>query len=297
MTTRRPALPIYDFKSPPPDGILPFEITPIEQIGSLAQLARPHRHSFFQILYVTGGAGKHIIDFDEYDLHPPTVYFLAPGRVHYYHLSEPVSGYAILFTDEFLMVSQEDQQLIARLTFPAGGVNPPLLRIGEQEKRELADLIATIYAEYSGRNSYRYSTLQAYLHILLVKFQRMYAAKSEPIVTDGTHQHAQQFRQLVAQHFITEHQVQFYADEMGLNASYLATIIKEVTGKSPGKIVRSALALEAKRLLAHGGHSAETISQLLNFSDPSYFGRFFKREVGVSPATFRNQIKEKYQNA
>ena len=297
MTIQKPTLPIYDFKSPPPDGILPFEIATIDQIGSLAQLARPHRHSFFQILYITGGSGHHIIDFEEYELRPPTVYFLAPGRVHYYHLDVPVSGYAILFTDEFLMVNQEDQELIARLTFPDGGVNPPLLRIAQEEKAELDKLISNIYIEYAGRNSYRYSTLQAYLHILLVKFQRMYATQSEPIVTDGSHQHAQQFRQLVAQHFTFEHQVQFYADKMGLNASYLATIIKDVTGESPGQIIRNALALEAKRLLAHDGQSADAISHLLNFNDPSYFGRFFKREVGISPKAFRKQIKEKYQNA
>ena len=195
------------------------------------------------------------------------------------------------------MVGQEDQQLIAKLTFPDSGVNPPLLRIDQNEKVELDDLIANIYAEYTGRNLYRYSTLQAYLHILLVKFQRMYTAKSNPVTTNSNHRHAQQFRQLVAQHFVSEHQVQFYADEMGLNASYLATIIKDVTGESPGQVIRSALVLEAKRLLAHGGESAETISHLLHFSDPSYFGRFFKREVGVSPTTFRTQIKEKYQNA
>ena len=70
MTTQKPVFPIYDFKSPPPDGILPFEIVSIDQIGSLAQLARPHRHSFFQILYITGGSGHHIIDFDAYELRP-----------------------------------------------------------------------------------------------------------------------------------------------------------------------------------------------------------------------------------
>lgn len=290
-------LPLYDFKSPPPDGILPFEIAIIKHLGSLAQLNRPHRHSFFQILYITEGSGTHIIDFDEYVLKPPTVYFLAPGRVHYYRLETQISGYAILFTDEFLMVNQEDQQLVSRLTFPDGGVNPPLLRIGQQQVGELSDLMANIYAEYQSRNSYRYSTLQAYLHILLVKFQRMYAENSQPVLTNGLHQHAQQFRQLVAQHFASEHTVQFYADQMGLNASYLATIVKEVTGESPGQIVRAALTLEAKRLLAHGEQSAEQISNALNFGDPSYFGRFFKREVGVSPTAFRNQIKEMYQNS
>ena len=289
-------LPIYDFKSPPPDGVLPFEIAVIENLGPLAQLNRPHRHSFFQILYITEGVGEHIIDFNGYALQPPSIFFLAPGRVHYYLLEKPISGFAILFTKEFFMVNQNDQQLVSKLTFPDEGINPPLLRISEPQTAELNNLIESIYAEYAGHNSFRHSTLQAYLHILLVKFQRMYSSNSTPHPINETYQHTQRFRLLVSKYFTEEHTVQFYADKMGLNASYLATVVKQVTGETPGQIIRGALALEAKRLLAHGNQSSEQISRVLNFADPSYFGRFFKREAGVSPNRFRHQIKEIYQN-
>ena len=243
-----------------------------------------------------GGIGEHIIDFDEYALQPPSVYFLAPRRVHYYRLVESVTGHAILFTEEFLLVNQTDQQLVARLTFPDAGMHPPILRMTPAEVSDIDSLIANLYAEYRGDNAYRYSTLQAYLHILLVKFERMFTLKHETTYINEAHKHTLRFRQLVDKHFLSEHTVQFYANALGLSATYLATIVKEVTGQTPGQIIRGALALEAKRLLAHDTQSAEQISNVLNFSDPSYFGRFFKREVGVSPKTFLNQIKEMYQN-
>jgi len=40
----------------------------------------PHRHSFYQLLYISSGAGQHVIDFEQYDVEQGSIYFLAPGK-------------------------------------------------------------------------------------------------------------------------------------------------------------------------------------------------------------------------
>jgi len=54
--------------------------------------------------------------------------------------------------------------------------------------------------------------------------------------------------------------------------------------------------LEAKRLLVYHQQTIEQVSHHLQFKDPSYFGRFFKREVGLTPRAFRQYTLEKHQN-
>lgn len=44
--------------------------------------SKPHRHTYFQILFVEKGAGIHKIDFQELEISVPVIYFLAPGQVH-----------------------------------------------------------------------------------------------------------------------------------------------------------------------------------------------------------------------
>ncbi|MGE0552643.1 MAG: helix-turn-helix domain-containing protein [Gemmatimonadales bacterium] len=44
-----------------------------------------------------------------------------------------------------------------------------------------------------------------------------------------------------------------------------------------------------KRLLLGTEHSAERIARDLGFRDPPYFGRFFRRETGLTPARFRRR--------
>ena len=77
--------------------------------------------------------------------------------------------------------------------------------------------------------------------------------------------------------------------------THLRNSVKEKTGRSPGHILRQEIALEAKRLLIHSELTAAEIGFKLGFDDPSYFGRFFKRESGLSPTAFRQRIIEKYQ--
>ena len=40
-------------------------------------------------------------------------------------------------------------------------------------------------------------------------------------------------------------------------------------------------------MLAFTSMSAKEVAFALNFNDPSYFGRFFRRMTGTSPARFR----------
>ena len=88
--------------------------------------------------------------------------------------------------------------------------------------------------------------------------------------------------------------VSAYAKKIGVSAGHLTDTVKEVTGSSPGKIIRQAIILEAKRLLAHTDLTVSQTCYTLSFDDPSYFGRFFKRETGQSPESFRKSIREKY---
>ncbi|MEM6431220.1 MAG: helix-turn-helix domain-containing protein [Deinococcota bacterium] len=53
--------------------------------------------------------------------------------------------------------------------------------------------------------------------------------------------------------------------------------------------------MEAKRLLTHTTLSAAEVGYQLEFDDPGYFNRFFKREAGLTPAQFQTRSLEKYK--
>ncbi|MDO3700307.1 AraC family transcriptional regulator [Micromonospora sp. C28SCA-DRY-2] len=81
--------------------------------------------------------------------------------------------------------------------------------------------------------------------------------------------------------------VEDYADRLGCSVRTLTRACLAVTGRSAKQVVDERVALQACRLLAATDEPIARIGRRLGFSEPTNFGRFFTREVGVSPGAFR----------
>lgn len=92
-------------------------------------------------------------------------------------------------------------------------------------------------------------------------------------------------------HFKNERSVKFYADSMFLTPGHLSKVLKEVSGKTAGQLIDDAVIMEAKLLLSNPLLSISQIANDLKFSDPSFFGKFFKKKTGFSPSKFKKRSK------
>lgn len=99
-----------------------------------------------------------------------------------------------------------------------------------------------------------------------------------------------QFGSLAIEHFRERKQLQFYANEIFVTAKYLTETVKEVTGKTAGELLDELVIREAKLMLENPNTGISEIAIALNFSDQSFFGKFFKRHAGYSPREFRTTV-------
>jgi AraC-like DNA-binding protein len=97
-----------------------------------------------------------------------------------------------------------------------------------------------------------------------------------------------QFKALLADNFIKERKVSFYADKMHLTPKYFSTVIKEISSKTAGAWINEMLLLESKVRLQDKKLSIAQIAYDLDFFDPSHFGKFFKKHTGISPLEYRS---------
>ncbi|MBW2000840.1 MAG: helix-turn-helix domain-containing protein [Deltaproteobacteria bacterium] len=284
----------FDFKKPA--GVdFPFEINSFAKMPRVAFTKSPKRTSFYEIFYVKGGEGEIIIDFEAFRISPPSVYFSWPGQVHSWQLVKPATGYAILFTGDFRFLSDINKSLISEFGFFHSIEEAPHLPIERAQEPVIDQLVEALTREYRIKQFGQASLLRAYLHILLIHIHRFYETAHGPDVSTKTSSLVRRFKRLVSKNFLKDRSVETYASRLGITPGHLRDTVKAATGMTPGQIIRNTLALEAKRLLVHTDMTVAEICYALSFEDPSYFGRFFKRETGLSPRAFREQTREKYQ--
>ncbi len=70
------------------------------------------------------------------------------------------------------------------------------------------------------------------------------------------------------------------------------TLCRSVVGVTPGEYIKNRILLEAKRLLYNSSLNVKEISYHLGFEDPSYFNRFFKKNLGMTAGEFRQNITQ-----
>lgn len=96
------------------------------------------------------------------------------------------------------------------------------------------------------------------------------------------------FIKLVKDNFKTERFLEFYAEQLGVTTKHLSRTVKAQTGYSAASWIERFLILEAKILLKSTNLTVQQISDNLNFPTQSFFGKYFKKNVGVSPKLYRN---------
>jgi AraC-like DNA-binding protein len=81
--------------------------------------------------------------------------------------------------------------------------------------------------------------------------------------------------------------VKEYADLLAVTPNHLSQSIKSVAGKNALSYIGDRLLSEAKSLIQYTDFDIAEIAYQLGFSDPANFGKFFKKEMRMSPSDYR----------
>jgi len=258
---------------------------------------QPHRHAYYEICIFVNGSGSHMIDFKTFDIKSHSIHFLTPGQVHRISREENYHGFLLVFSREFYSLGIQDEDLLMTLPFFNNNSSEPLLNLDEEEFAELHDIIEHLRRDYKRDSEIREDVLRSYLHIFLLKCRYFFNQKylDSNVINNPGFAKVNKFRKLVEQNFTKIHLVKEYADLLFETPAQLNKVVKSITGENASEFIIKRIVLEAKRLLIYTGLSNKEIAFKMNYDDPSYFSRLFRKKVGVSPSQFRAQMKKKYQ--
>lgn len=100
----------------------------------------------------------------------------------------------------------------------------------------------------------------------------------------------ERFLHYVQQHCMEEREVNFYADKLFISPKYLTEVCKKNSGKTASEWIQNYTTQRLILLLENKNMSISEISDLLHFSSLSFFSRYVRKALGVSPVEYRQRI-------
>ncbi len=83
--------------------------------------------------------------------------------------------------------------------------------------------------------------------------------------------------------------VAFLAEKHNMSTSKLTRISKRNTGMTPGQLIAFMKVERAKHLLQSTNQTIQEVAYEVDYSDPSYFIKVFKKETGVTPGEWQKK--------
>jgi AraC family transcriptional regulator, transcriptional activator of pobA len=249
---------------------------------------RPHQHNgLFQILYLEGGKAKVQVDDRQRAMSGGQVLMVPQMCVHGFQFDPNAQGHVVTLAYPLIhkLVGQAGDGLLAM-------TSPCLYALKRDENgRQLKLAFSALAAEYRGGGAFRNQILESLVGLMLLLLARstLQDAAGRPREAGRAGEHFANFCELIDDNFTHHHPVAWYARKLCITAAHLNALCRQKVGKSALELIHERMVLEAKRNLVYTSMTVSVVSYTIGFSDPAYFTRFFKRQVGVSPKDFRKQ--------
>jgi len=238
--------------------------------------------------FMVRGTAKATINITHYEFQQNDLLMLEPGSFLLIHeFSDDALVYYILFSSAFL----DKNSFYSRMSLEAMQLNSPILHLNDEYADLTKDMIGVMLKAMNCRPSALSADKMVHVfNIMQLQFAELgREQQSEHIAAvDRASVIYQNFSRLVVAHYREWHRVAQYAYAMNITVPHFCATIHKVSGKKASDIINEALLTDAKAQLKLTDMPVKEIALNLGFENESFFFRYFKTNVGITPKQYRN---------
>lgn len=251
-------------------------------------ISKIHIVEFYHILIVTKGQGYHTIDFTDYHYEKGTILTIRKDQIHKFFRSANVSGFLLLFTDDFILSHFSEQEALKAKQLFNELLGRPKIQLNEHDFEDVLDLIKHIEVEYKAlRDEFSNGIIRCAVHMLIIKLFRVKANVKEISISNKYLERFVEFQKLVELHCFETKKVLDYARMMNCTARTLNTAVRDTLHKSAKGMIDDLVITQIKRLLINTTLSITEIAYTAGFEEPTNMYKYFKKHTGSSPKAFQ----------
>jgi AraC family transcriptional activator of pobA len=268
-----------------------FFITDEKQLLSLSEY--PYRSDGYIIGICTRGTAQVEVNLQVYEAKPDAMLLATPFHVlRIYQSSPDFLCRFIVFSKAFLTENNVNSHFLESFSY-FKSTSLPVIYPDHDDAKILLEIYVLLQKKLDRQDHpYRMEIARSMLITMLYEVGSIY--EKQHVMVKGKLNRKQElnmlFQELVFHHYKEHRNVQYYADALFVSSKHLTETIKDVTGRTAGEWIDDAVILEAKVLLRNQETSIANIAFAIHFPDQSSFGKYFKKQTGLSPSDYRMAI-------
>lgn len=222
-----------------------------------------HRHTFYSVVWFTGGKGFNVINFSAYEFLPNRIFTMNPHQVHNWQYSQNAQGFFILIAPALAT------ELSLHFSAPYTDLN-----------RDDLPFVHTLFQKLQQQSDLKKQTIALQYLVSLLENE----ATAMLLV--------QLYKALLTEELGIHHSVQSYVERLRTTPEVLNKECKTHTGLLAKQLQLDTQLTEAKRLLLYTSLTINEIAYRLGFEDSSYFTRIFREKTSLTPSAFQEKYLE-----
>jgi AraC-like DNA-binding protein len=250
------------------------------------------RADFYRLVGVVEGQSYPMVDFSKFEVQAGDWLLVRPGQVFRYDFSKHWAGWIVVFRPDVLSgLGRSGDTAIDIQRRVEDLVSLRSLNDHQHDwmKRALQQMqldVAQTTDDALRNELLRLQVIGTLLRLSMWQMQDSVAGIYGAAENGGF----RRFRHALDADFATKHHVKHYASALGMSEKTLSRVCVAATGLPAKALINQRVVLEARRLLAHTSMAVQAIGHGLGFDEPTNFVKFFRKEAGMTPLAFRQDV-------
>ncbi|MDN5213280.1 AraC family transcriptional regulator [Fulvivirgaceae bacterium BMA12] len=254
---------------------------------------RPHKHNFFEIVYVDHGRGYQCINDHEFAYRSGNIFLLPPLDCHSFRIEEPSRFYFIRFTDHYFL---NDQKLtnykdwFDRMAYILANYNkvPGDIISTDRERDYIIQTIKSMHQEYLSTDTYSDAIISgamaSILNVLARSIEKQYVEQAN----ESDSRFGEILRYINTNIIDSERlRIPVLSERFGISPTYFSEYFKKQAGVNLAEYVNKTKLKLVETKILHTDLTLKEIAYQLNFTDSSHLSKTFKSVYGMTVREFK----------
>lgn len=248
-------------------------------------------HSYFTHILCRGGKGQFRLDTKDYVIEKNDIVIFLPSQEIQNLMFSPDFEATFLLVS-FDLMSKNNPDIGWGIKGYLFSKENPVVGLEENVAEKCRQYFYLLKEKNEDENHrFRNEIVNHHLQIFVMEMWNVFADKMEQKTQNNENASLfQRFLNFVEIHCMEHREVEYYANLLCITPKYLSEVCKKNSGKSASEWIQNYATSRLILLLRTHNLPLTDIADSMHFSSMSFFSRYVKKMLGVSPSEYRNLL-------